>query len=854
MTGGSSTKIMTEHEIATTSIAEHFRSVVAAQPDAIALTTPRGSYTYADIDRWSDAIAAELVATNAPVDRPVAIVTRDNISLVPAAMAVVKAGHFFVMIDAADPDDRVAMLLQESSTALCLVDSIDSAPAPARALPLAEIVALPEAVVPPVQRAPNPLVYVIYTSGTTGRPKGILSKQRGFVDAALEQGIRFGRRPGERSIYTALPGFVRAASNIFGTLLCGATMCAFDARSESLTALADYIRRQRITILGLTPPLFRRLMALPAEDLDLSSVTSLRIGADVVTIADVELFKARFPRSCTLRRGYASSETGSAFQIAITHDTPVPGPLVPMGRPYPSVEVRLIDDDGREVAEGEVGELVITSAQVVDGYWNAPELTAERFVFDPERPDVRTFFTGDLVKRDADGLYYFIGRKDSRLKIHGRRIDPSEVENALLATGEVAEAVVVGKPDIRGELRLVAYVVMRAGRTCVPRALRAALRATVPSWMVPARIFALDALPMTRAAKADRAALLARVDEELRAEVSGATDELEQQLVDIWSEVIGAAVQVDDDYFDDLGGESVMAAHLVTMLENELGRSIPLSLIVELNTVRKMAAHLRMPTTEKPLAILLQKGAALPPLFCVAGAGGGVVRFRALAAALGEAQPVYGLQPHGFDLDNFPASYAEIVKSYADAIRQIQPHGPYYLSGYSSGGAMAFALARHFELAGERVAFVGAIDSSRTTHAIAAWRRLLNRVTLLVSDPRRARRLPREMALRTSLWVKARIRRRIAANEKPLPAWLRDTRFAMRQAPRDDAATPYTGPVTLFRARDGLRRTRKEQDLGWTVHAIGGLRIIDVDGDHDSILGDHVQSLAAAMVRELLSC
>lgn len=849
---------MTEHETGTTSIAEHFRTVVAAQPDAVALTTPRGSYTYADIDRWSDEIAAELVAKNAPVDRPVAIVTRDNISLVPAAMAVVKAGHFFVMIDAADPDDRVAMLLQESSAALCLVDSIDRAPAPARALPLAEIVALPDGAVPPVQRPANPLVYVIYTSGTTGKPKGILSKQQGFVDAALKQGMRLGRRPGERSIYTALPGFVRAASNIFGTLLCGATMCAFDARSESLTALAGYIRRERITMLNLTPPLFRRLMGLPAADLDLSSVTSLRIGADVVTIADVELFKTRFPRTCTLRRGYASSETGSAFQIEITHDTPVPGPLVPMGRPYSNVEVWLIDEEGHEVADGEAGELVVQSAQVADGYWNAPELTAERFTSDPARPDVRRFHTGDLVKRDADGLYYFIGRKDSRLKIHGRRIDPSEVENALLATGEVAEAVVVGKPDIRGELRLVAYVVMRAGKTCVPRALRAALRATVPSWMVPARIFAVDTLPMTRAAKADRAALLARVDEELQVEVSGATDELEQQLVEIWSDVIGAAVQVDDDYFDDLGGESVMAAHLVTMLEHELGRSIPLSLIVELNTVRKMAAHFRMPTTEKPLAILLQKGTALPPLFCVAGAGGGVVRFRALAAALaearGEAQPVYGLQPHGFDLDNFPASYGEIVTSYADAIRQIQPYGPYSLSGYSSGGTMAFALARHFELAGEPVAFVGVIDSSRTTHAIAAWRRLLNRVTLLVSDPRRARRIPREMALRTSLWVKARIRRRIATDEKPLPAWLRDTRHAMRQAPRDDAPSPYTGPVTLFRARDGLRRTRKEQDLGWTVHAIGGLHIIDVDGDHDSILGDHVKSLAAAMVRELLSC
>lgn len=835
-----------------TSISDYFRVVVASQPDEIAMTTSRASYTYADIDRWSDAIAAGIVAVNAPADRPVAIVTRENVSLVPAVMAVVKAGHFFVMIDAADPDDRVSMLLQESAAALCLVDAIDRAPAPTRQLPLVEIVALPSGPVSlPPERPANPFVYVIYTSGTTGKPKGILSRQHRFVEGTLRQGERWGRKRGERSIYTSLPGFVRAASNIFGTLLCGSTMCAFDARNESLTALAECIRRERISILSLTPPLFRRLMATAPEDLDLSSVRTLRIGADVVTMGDIASFKARFPRGCTLSRGYASSETGAVFHTDITHDTPVPGPLVPMGRPYANVDVWLIDAEGNDVADGEVGELVVQSAEVVDGYWNAPELTAERFVIDPERPNVRKFFTGDLAKRDADGLYYFIGRKDSRLKIHGRRIDPLEIESVLLATGEIAEAVVVGKPDARGELRLVAYVVMRDGKPCVPRALRAALRATVPSWMVPARIFALDMLPMTRAAKADRAALLVRVDEELRAEDSGAGDDLEHQLVEIWSDVIGAAVKVDDDFFDDLGGESVMAAHLVTMIENELGRSIPLSLIVELNTIRKMAAHFRTAGTQKPLAIVLQKGTSLPPLFCVAGAGGGVVRFRKLAAAMGEAQPVYGLQPHGFDLDNFPTSYAAIVASYAEAIRQIQPHGPYYLSGYSSGGQMAFALARHFELAGERVAFVGVIDSARKTQTIAAWRRLANRVTLLFADPRRARRLPAEMKLRMSLWVKARIRGRIAAAEKPLPSWLVDTRFAMRQAHRDDWPDLFTGPVTLFRARDGIRRTRKEQDLGWTPFAIGGLNIIDVDGDHDSILGDHVESLASAMVHAL---
>jgi amino acid adenylation domain-containing protein len=822
-----------------TSIVEHFRSVVAAQPDDVAMTTPHARYTYTDIDRWSDAIAADVIAQNAPLDRPIAIVTRDNVALVPAVMGVVKAGHYFVMIDAADPDERVAMLLRESSAALCLGER-------ALDLPLVPIAPLPTGPVSqPPDRPAHPYVYLIYTSGTTGKPKGILSRQERFVDGVLEHGRRWGRSRGERSIFTALPGFIRAASNIFGTLLCGATMCAFDARNESLTALADYIRRERITILGLTPPLFRRLMTLPAEDLDLSSVRVLRIGADVVTIADVETFKARFPRSCTLARGYASSETGAVFQMYITHDTPVPGPLVPMGKPYANVDVWLLDEAGREVADGEAGELVVRSATVVDGYWNAPELTAERFAIDGR------FFTGDLVKRDGDGLYYFVGRKDSRLKIHGRRIDPLEVESALLATGDVAEAVIVGKPDARGETRLVAYVVMRDGKACVPRELRAALRAKVPSWMVPARIFALDTLPMTRAAKADRAALLARIDADPIAEESGASDELEEQLVDIWTDVLGTAVRIDDDFFDDLGGESVLAAHLVTKIEHDVGRAIPLSLIVELNTVRKMAAYFRTVIAEKPLAIALQKGGSLPPLFCVAGAGGGVVRFRALAAAMGEERPVYGLQPHGFDLDNFPATYSDIVASYADAIRQIQPHGPYYLSGYSSGGTMAFALARHFELAGEPVAFVGVIDSTRRTQPIAAWRRAMNRVTLLVADPRRARRIPREVALRTSLWVKARLRRRIADAEKPLPPWLRDTRFAMREARRDDAQGLFTGPVTLFRARDGMRRMRKEQDLGWTEFAIGGLDIIDVDGDHDSILGDHVQSLGAAMATAL---
>jgi amino acid adenylation domain-containing protein len=835
-----------------TPIVDRFRALVAAAPDALALITPAGQFTYADIDRWSDAVAAALIAADAPLDRAIAIVVRDNVSLMPAGMGVVKAGHFFVTVDAADPDERISLILSESNAALCLVDSADTAPPAARALPL---VAIPRFPVTPSgsqpQRPPHPFVHLIFTSGTTGKPKAVLTRQKNYVRHAVGDSWRFGRAPGERAISTSLPGFTRAAQNIFNNLLTGTTACAFDARNESLTALAGWIASQRITLLSLTPALFRRLMAAAPATLDLSSVKRLRMGADLVTVADIEAFKKHFPRGCVLNTGFASTETGSVFRMVIDHDTPIPGPLVPMGRPHPAVEVQLLDENGNEVGVGEVGEIVVTGEQVVEGYWNDPELTAQRFRSHPDRPGVRTFYTGDLAKRDADGLHYFVGRRDVRIKIHGRRINPAEVEAAIVAIEGVREAVVIGKPDVHGELHLVAYVVMREGHTLVPRAIRSVLRETSPAWMVPSRIFALDAIPFTRAGKADRSALVARQDDEGDTG-SGASDDLERKLAAIWSEVIGTPVHAGDDFFDDLGAESVVAAHLVTAIENELGRSIPLSLIVELNTVRKMAAYFRTAPAEKPLAVAIQKGGGLPPLFCVAGGEGGVMNFRALGQVLGSDRPLYGLQPHGFDLRAFPDSRATIVASYADAVRKIQPSGPYYLAGYSAGGQIAFEMARHFELAGEQVAFVGVFDTVHGSIGPRAIKdRFANRIGLLLNDPRRLLRLPREAALRLKKWIRRVLARRIAEKGEPLPQWLLDTRTAMRKAKRDHSHGPYSGPITLFRAREGMRRVSKAEDLGWRAVAPGGVTIVDVDGDHVSILTTDVASLGGALAQAL---
>jgi len=836
-----------------TRLDDAFRAVAAEIPDHVALTTGPERYTYDDLDRWSDAIAAAIIASDAPLDRPVAIVTSDNVALVPCILGVAKAGHYFIMIDASDPEERIALLLEESTTALCLVDAHAPAPAAIGELPRVAIPALPkEPVVPTPQRDPNDLVFVIFTSGTTGKPKGIATRRRNYVEHLLGNAMRFGSRLGTRRFYSALPGYVRAANTTLPTLLTGGTLCAFDARKGSLAALAQFIARARPELVNMTPSLFRRLVAANPPGLDFSSVRSLRLGADRVTLEDIEAFKRLCPRGATLGLGFASTETGPVFRYSIDHDTVVPGPVPPMGTPTAGVEVRLVDDDGNDVAVGETGEIVVRSPHVVDGYWNNPELTAEKFTTDPDDPGVRTFRTGDLARRDENGLYYFVGRKDARLKIHGRRIDPSEVESALVATELVRDAVIVGKPDARGDHELVAYVVMREGVPFAPRHIRVRLRGKVPVWMIPSRIHAIDAIPLTAATKIDRQAPVDRGDPVVE-EDDGATDSLERQLVEIWTRVIGRPVHVDDDFFDDLGGESLMAAHIAADVERLTGKSITPSSLVALNTVATMAEYLRGADAAAEHVIELQKGTTLPPLFCVAGGGGAVLKFRPLAAALGPDQPFYGVQLHALNVEDLPKTFAGIAAAYAEAIRGIQPEGPYHIAGYSAGGKLAYEIACQMLRAGEHVAFLGMIDTGAVHTRAPVWERIRNRLEILWNNPERAAAFAREAARRPARWMTNRIVQKLLGRGIAVPSKIIESSLKLQEVRKQHVLGPYDGKLTLFCARHGLRRVRADDDLGWGSLGVKAIDIIDVDGDHETMLdAAHVNSLATA-VREALA-
>lgn len=834
---------MNEPVTAETPVATRFRAVAASMPGAIALVTPNVRYTYDEIDRWSDAIAADIVGLRPPAEAPVAIVVRDPVTIVPAVLAVLKAGHFFVIVDRADPRERIGAVLDAAGATLCLVDAAWS-DAPKK-LAVLHVGAPGRASIDPPVLPAHELVQLIFTSGTTGVPKSVAVRQRSYAERLARASARNGRAAGERVSYTALPGHARAAGEILGSLLNGATLCAFDARTERLDALAGLIERERISILTLTPALFRRFMRTLPATTDLTSVRKLRIGADVLTVADVDAWRARFPATTTLERAYNSTETGNVLHVSITHDMPVPGPLVPMGRPLPGVEVWVIDEEGNEVAEGETGELVVRSPQVARGYWNAPELTAERFTFDETRPETPTFRTGDLVRRDADGLFYFVGRRDARLKIHGRRIDPVEVESALIVHAGVQEAVAVAGPAAGGELQLAAFVV--ASGAAGPREIRAAMRGKVPAWMIPSRVHLLDALPMTSAGKVDRESLSQRAAAATDSEPidAGEAGSVEGTIGAIWSRVLAMSVGIDDDFFEDLGGGSLDALEIVAEVSRITGRSLPLSLILELNTVRKMSGYLAAQPDKDRTVIALQRGGSAPPLFCVSGKGGSVIVFRALAEALGSEQPFFGITHHGIDPGSLPTTLAALAACYADAIREQQPDGPYYLAGYSAGGLVAYEVARQMARAGHVVAFVGLLDTAATDERVAPWKRFGKYVSIV--RRRTASSVARALVRRVE-WAAqwARSGGKVNHFNPNLPTNRYFDSLNMLQS-----LQPYAGPVTLFLARHGRGADLAVADAGWKALCGDGLRIVEIDGEHDTILGADVAGLARELARAL---
>src|SRR5438309_1912540 len=577
----------------------HFLALPARlRPEVAAVEVPPGRgrserqvLTYGALDALSDRLALHLL----PLVEAEAIVPlllpRTSPLLHVAQLAVLKAGGAFTCLDPNFPIERMQEIVADADASVLLSDAGGLARLSllaGEALRLIDVADLlertPAAAALPHDVAPDRLAYVIYTSGTTDRPKGVMIEHRSIANLVRSDLEEFGLTPSDRVVQGSSPAYDSFLEETWLAFAAGATLVVMDDEAARLGPdLVPWLRIERATVFCPPPTLLRSTgCAHPAEALP--DLRLLYVGGEALPhdIADIWSQKRR------LVNGYGPTECA----VTCVRGDVQAGAPVTIGRPVAGMEAWVLDDHLAPVPDGGRGELCIGGVGVGRGYRNRPEIEAEKFVHHAELG--RIYCTGDLVHRDDAGDFHYHGRIDAQVKIRGHRVELAEIEARLASLSGVRGAAARLQGE-GGAAELVAWIVPDdPDAPPEPEALKSALAATLPRHMVPRRIGVLEALPITVGGKLDRAALpeVAAFAQAAAAPTSAPATPLERRIAAGVGDILRRAggVSVDADFFEDLGGDSLSAAMLVTLLrEDPTTDWITVSDVYEARTVRALA-------------------------------------------------------------------------------------------------------------------------------------------------------------------------------------------------------------------------------------------------------------------------
>ncbi len=692
-----------------------FASQVAAAPEAVAVTAGAVSLTYRELEVEADRLAAVLVKRGVAAESVVAVALPRSLELIVVLLAVLKAGAAYLPVDPEYPADRLFFMLTDAQPmfVVCTEDFIgqltaDDCP---RVL-VDELFAArgePEHKVDRARHAAQ-LAYVLYTSGSTGLPKATGITHQGVVRLAADRCWQ--PYPNESVLLRSPQTFDAMTWELWPTLLRGARLVLAPAADLDAATFAALVAGQQVTTTLLITSVFNHL-----ADQDPACLAGLRevwIGGERLSPAMVER-AAKVCPDTTFVNAYGPTEI--TVCVTIYPVTTEPGTDVPIGRPMDNMAVFVLDGGLRPVPPGVVGELYVAGAGVARGYVRRAGLTAERFVACPftdiRGTGRRMYRTGDLVAWNSAGVLAFRGRADAQVKVRGFRVEPGEVEAALLEHPAVAQAVVVTR-DVRNTgTHLVAYAVTTQP---VTGGLRKYLAGMLPSFMVPSAVVLLDRLPLTPNQKLDQAALPEPAFAGADYRPPQTPDE--KALAGLFAEVLGAdRVGIDDDFFE-LGGHSLLVTRLVGRIAAVMGLSVPVRAVFQHPVLADLASQLRTDTgsdpPEDPFAVILpiKKDGRWPPLWALHPGAGLCWAYLGFVDYLPDRQ-LYGIQARGYSSKEPRArSVEEMVADYLDELTKIQPRGPYFLLGWSSGGTLAQVMAVELQRRGHEVGLVVMLDSA----------------------------------------------------------------------------------------------------------------------------------------------
>ncbi|MFL6202421.1 MAG: amino acid adenylation domain-containing protein, partial [Thermoanaerobaculia bacterium] len=584
--------------------------LIAAQaartPEAPAMSFAGETLTYRELGRRSGALAGRLRALGVGPETLVGVCAERSTEMVVALLAILKAGGAYVPLDPDYPADRLAFMLEDAAVPVLLTQArlADRLPAHGARVLLLDGAAEPTpATAEGPAAGPDNAAYAIFTSGSTGRPKGVVNTHRGIVNRILWMQAQYGLAPGDAVLQKTPFSFDVSVWELFWPLVVGARLVvARPGGHQDPAWLAETIVREGITTLHFVPSMLQ--VFVEQEGLDGlarygGSLRRVMASGEALPAGLAARFFARMPRGVQLHNLYGPTEAA----VDVTWHACRPGEeRVPIGRPVANTRILVLDRHGRPVPVGVAGELHIGGVQVARGYLRRPDLTAGRFVPDPEGDGERLYRTGDLARYlshgpgGPDGEVEYLGRIDHQVKIRGFRIELGEIEAALARHPAVREAVVLARSQAgnAGDRTLVAYVVASSpDGDDLAAGLRAHLRAGLPDYMVPSFFVFLDAMPVTANGKVDRRALPAPDRDRSEAQGAAPGTPTELALAALWREILGVErIGLHDSFFD-LGGHSLRATQVISRLRQTCGVDLPLRLLFEAPTVAGLTARLR---------------------------------------------------------------------------------------------------------------------------------------------------------------------------------------------------------------------------------------------------------------------
>ena len=823
----------TEEGLSSQCVHEVVSSQVERTPDAVAVQVGDTTLTYRQLDDRAAVIATWLVQAGAGPGTVVALLLDRTPDVVAAIMGVLKSGAAFLPLDPRRSAARNTFCINDAGANIVLTDRQLPAGGDAVTATVVNLSDLgPHA---PRQGARSStvssadLAYVIYTSGSTGRPKGVLIEHRSVTNLMRTMFRELGVAASDTMLSVAPISFDLALGDIFCALACGARLVlATAAQAVDPASLSRLIAQSGATYMFATPTTWGALLAAGWR-----GNRRLRVVTGGETLTD-GLAQALLQRCDSVWNAYGPTEATVWTSMARLAE----GDTVTVGRPLPNVRVYITDHCGRLQPVGVPGEIAVGGVAVGRGYLNRPDEHARRFGDDPFHAGGRIYRTGDRGRFLPDGRLQHLGRYDDQLKIRGFRIEPGEIESTLCEHPDVGRCAVVARDAPNGEQRLVAYIVGEPGCPSDAEA-RDWLRRRLPEYMVPSAFMHLSALPTTASGKLDKAALPAPSPRGTgRVGAQPPRNDTEKRVAALWADLLGMPVtDVNSDFFD-MGGHSLLAAQLISEVQQTFG--VALSLAAFLDNGRTVAELVELLDAESlSRANQVTSG---PPLHFIFPDLQSAMSLRHFTAQWGAEQAVHALipeQPGGrFDRSVTIEQHASQALS---TIRNRQPDGPLALAGYSIGGLVAYEVARQAVDAGQQVDWLGILDIEAPSMA-----QLLRAQLTLRWRLRRIRRQPAR-----ERWAKyAEVAFRLLRSGSPWPPQDFDYRGAIEIACRYQQPG-HQVPMHLF-VTEGTAADAKADLLGWDKFHKGPLAGHRLAADHIGLLDPpEVEQLARMMLESL---